>query len=351
MDALAVLLVVGVGTTAFGFRVGIAAGVLAALAPVLALNGVTPMADSPTSWFVIGGVWMLLLAAKRQNLWWALCAGLMVGASCWLRANALLLAIAWAVALVLCFRREWRSRMRLGLALALGAVVMIGPLLIRNAVAFRAFVPTGLGVGTNLWEGIGETERAAEFGAVVGDTLLIEQERKELGLPDDASLDLYRPNGVERDRERTRKALRVIAAHPFWYAGVMVRRMWGNLKFAGAPRPYQGSMGINITSDKTLGPFWKNSWLAFPVNLLGKIQAVFRYLALPLMIVGLWFGLRSDRVTTCLLLVTILYYLVIGSTMHMEIRYGLPMQSLFLVFAGLCIVRVWEQIRSRRQEQ
>ncbi|MGB7924848.1 MAG: hypothetical protein WCF57_16515, partial [Pyrinomonadaceae bacterium] len=82
LDALSVLLVVGIGVTAYGWRVGLMAGWLAALSPLLALYGATPLADAPTSWVVLGGVWMLLVAAKRQSWPWALGAGLMVGASC-----------------------------------------------------------------------------------------------------------------------------------------------------------------------------------------------------------------------------------------------------------------------------
>lgn len=342
LDALSVLLIIGVGVSAYNWRIGLCAGTLAALSPLLALYGATPMADAPTNWIVVGGVLMLLLAMKRRSVGWAFSAGLMLGASVWLRANALLLVICWTAALLLFMRDEWRARLRLSLMVTLGALLLIAPLVIRNTVAFRAFVPTGLGTGTNLWEGIGETERASEFGAVFGDAALIEQERREMNLPPDAPLGLYWPNGVERDRARTRKALRVIAAHPLWYAGVMTRRMWGMLKYAGKPLPYYGSAGINVTSRKSLPEARQSGVLALFVNLLGMIQSVFRYLALPLMIVGIGLALRRDWRTTWLLLTTILYYLVIGSSLHMEIRYGLPMQSLLLVFAGFALCRLVE---------
>lgn len=348
LDALSVLLIVGVAATAFDFRVGWIAGLFAALAPVLALGGATPLADAPTSWIVVGGVWMLLLAWKTENKLWALGAGMLVGASCWLRANALLLAISWAAVLFLVARGEWQKRLRLSLALVLGAVLLVVPLLVRNAIAFRAFVPTGLGLGTNLWEGIGETERAAEFGAVIGDTALVEQERKELGLPPDAPFKLYSPDGVQRDRARVRKALRVIAAHPVWYGGVMLKRMWGMLKFAGKPLPYYGSMGINITRAKTLPESWQKNPLTLPIAALGMMQSVFRYLALPLMLGGVWFAFNRRRAATWLLLATVLYYLVVGSAMHMEIRYGLPMQCLLLVFAGVCVAQMIGWFQQRR---
>jgi Dolichyl-phosphate-mannose-protein mannosyltransferase len=342
LDALSVLLVAGTGATAYGWRVGLCAGVLAALSPLLSLYGATPMADAPTNWIVMGGVWMMLLAAKRDNALWALGSGLMIGASCWLRANALLLVVWWVVALLLFAQGSKRRRARLSLMVTLGALLLIMPVVVRNSVAFRAFVPTGLGTGTNLWEGIGETERAAEFGAVFGDGALIEQERTEMGLAPDTPLGLYWPDGVERDRARTRKALKVIAAHPVWYAGVMARRMWGMLKYAGKPLPYYGSAGVNVTSRKSLPVAWQGGVLAVFVNALGMLQSVFRYLALPLMLLGIWFGLRRDWRTAWLLLATILYYLVVGSSLHMEIRYGLPMQSLLLVFAGLAVCRLIE---------
>src|SRR5438128_1716589 len=104
LDSFAVLLVVGVGVTAFGWRVGLWAGGIAALWPLLATYGAVPLADSPTSWIILGAAWMLLLAAKRKCLAWALGAGALIGVSCWLRANAMLLAFFWAVAIVISAR-------------------------------------------------------------------------------------------------------------------------------------------------------------------------------------------------------------------------------------------------------
>jgi hypothetical protein len=343
LDSFAVWLIAGLGVTAYGWRAGLAAGALAALSPLLALYGATPLADAPTSWIVLGGAWMLLLSAKRENILFALCAGLLVGASCWLRANALLLAVWWALALLYCWRGSWRRKSFAAAVVLCGTLLIVTPVIVRNAVAFHAFVPTGLGVGTNLWEGIGETTRAAEFGAVYGDANLLEQERAAMNLPPGAPLKLYWPDGVERDRERTRKAFAVIAAHPVWYAGVMARRAGGVLKFAGEPLPIYGSAGINVTSRKCLPPERQGGIIALCVNLLGMLQSVLRYVALPLMLCGVWFALRRDARMTALILTTILYYLVVGSFMHTEIRYGLPMQSLLFIFAGITIEKVLER--------
>lgn len=345
LDALSVLLVLGIGATAFGWRVGLIAGALAALSPLLALYGATPMADAPTSWVVLGGVWMFLLAAERRSWKWALGAGAMVGASCWLRANALLLVFGWAVCLAVLVRGAWALRLRLAAAVLGAAVLVVTPVIVRNAVAFHAFLPTGMGVGTNLWEGIGETERAAEFGAVYGDANLIEQERAQMGLGADAPLGLYWPDGVRRDRERARKALNVIFSHPLWYARVMARRMWGVLNYAGEPSTFYGYAGLNVTGAKTLAPGWRGGVLAFFVNLLGALQSVWRHAALPLMAVGVVLAWRKCWRTAALLLATVLYYLVVGSFMHNEIRYGLPMQALLLVFAAVAAARMGDAAR------
>ncbi len=345
LDALSILLVVGISVTLYGWRVGLIAGALAALSPLLALYGATPMADAPTSWIVLGGVWMFTLAAKRRSWRWALGAGLMIGASCWLRANALLLAAFWALALVVLARGAWSERLRLAGAVLAGALLLVAPIMIRNAVAFQAFLPTGLGVGTNLWEGIGETERAAEFGAVYGDMNLIAQERAAMGLAPDAPLGLYWPDGVRRDRERARKSLSVIFSHPVWYAGVMMRRIWGSLNYAGDPSPFYGYAGINVTSEKCLPQGWQAGALALFVNLLGMAQSVWQHIALLLMGGGVLLALRRDWRASLLGLTTAFYYLVVGSFMHMEIRYGLPMQALLIIFAALAASWAFEVVR------
>jgi hypothetical protein len=340
LDALSVLLIVGAGACAYGWRTGFVAGVLASLSPLLAFYGATPLADAPTMWLVVGGAWMLLLAAKRLSWRYALGAWLLIGASCWLRANALLLGVWCALALLLFVRASWRVTLRLSVVFTLGVLLLVVPVIVRNSRAFHAFVPGGMGFGTNLWEGLGETSRAAEFGAISGDANVIEQERAETQLPPGAAVELYWPDGLQRDRARTRKALSVIKSHPFWFAGVMFGRMAGMLKYAGEPVPYFGTAGINVTSKKCLPLVWQGGVLAALVNVLGMLQSVLRYVLLPLMLLGTFLALRRDWRVSALILTIILYYLVVGSILHTELRYGLPMQALLFVFAGLAVVKI-----------
>jgi hypothetical protein len=234
--------------------------------------------------------------------------------------------------------------------LALATLLVISPVVIRNLVVFYPEIaPTGLGVGWNLWAGIGETNRGAEFGAPCCDEQMIEQDRHAMGLPSDAPLGLFWPDGIRRDRERGQKAVAVIKAHPFWFAGVMARRVWGHLKFAGRPAGNVGSAGINVTSRKCLPPERQGGVLSLGTNLLGMIQSVLRYLALPLMLAGVVLAWRKDRGVTGLILATVVYYLVTLALGHSEIRYGLPMQALLFIFAGVTVSVLSEVVARRWQ--
>ncbi|HKS09915.1 MAG TPA: glycosyltransferase family 39 protein [Pyrinomonadaceae bacterium] len=328
------VLITGITWTAFGWRPGIAASFLCALSPLFAMYGAYPSADAPATWFVLGGCWLLVMAAQRSSVWFALGAGVLLGIACWFRVNPLYLCAGWAVVLFLFTRATWRLRFLTSAAVMAGTVLVIAPLVVRNYLVFPDFTPTGGTIGTNLWEGLGETELGRQHGFLFGDDKLLEHERKKLGFPPDFPIDMQWPDGIRRDKERTRESVDFIKQHPIWYAGVMFGRMWGMLKVAGDPVPYSASSGINVTSRKCLSSERQGGVLAFAVNLLGMIQSVVRYLFLPLAALGIFVALRTDWRLSCVLLVTILYYLVPGTVGHTEIRYVLPMHGLLIVFAG-----------------
>jgi hypothetical protein len=55
------------------------------------------------------------------------------------------------------------------------------------------------------------------------------------------------------------------------------------------------------------------------------------------MLVGVWLAFRQNRVATWLLLSTVIYYLATMAVGHSEIRYGLPMQAILIIFAGVTV--------------
>jgi Dolichyl-phosphate-mannose-protein mannosyltransferase len=349
LDSLSVLLIVGVGVTAFGWRTGIWAGFIAALWPLLALSGAMPLADAPTEWLVVAAAWMFVLAAKRGRLVWALGAGALIGASCWLRANAMLLVFFWGFACILLLQFDLKRRLALGAGVVFAGVLVIAPIVVRNAVAFHAFVPTGLGAGTNMLAGIGDTERGAkEFGIQKDDSDVVAEERAALGVAPDAPFTLYYPDGIERDRARMRRAIGIISEHPLWYAGTVAARMAAVMKFAGEPNGIYGSGGINVTPQKSLPLGWQDGLVAAFVKILGMLQSLLRYILLPLMVLGSVLAFRSNRVSAGLIMTTVGYYWVIGSMMHTHLRYGLPMYALLTIFAGHALWRLRDLAVKRR---
>ena len=219
-------------------------------------------------------------------------------------------------------------------------MILIAPIVFRNYIVFPDFTPTGGTIGANLWEGLGETELGQQHGFILGDVKMVEVERQRMGWPADLPVDAQWPDGIRRDRERTRESLAFIRQHPIWYLGVMVGRMWGMLKVAGDPVPFFGFCGFFVTSSKCLPENWQGGALAFGVNVLGMAQSVVRYLFLPLAAFGIYAGIRHDWRMSGLMLVTILYYLVPGTSAHTEIRYVLPMHGLLIVFASVGIVHL-----------
>jgi 4-amino-4-deoxy-L-arabinose transferase-like glycosyltransferase len=342
---LSFLLIAGISFTGFGSRAAIVSGFLIALSALFAMYAAYPSADMPTTWFVLGGNWLLLLAAQRKSVWLALAAGVALGIACWLRVNPLYLCVGWAVALLIFLKDAWSLRIRMAAAVLAGTIIVIAPIVIRNYIVFPDFTPTGGTIGVNLWEGLGETTLGQQHGFILGDDKMLAIERQRMGKPTDMSIEIQWPDGIRRDRERTRESLAFIKQHPVWYLGVMLGRMWGMLKVAGDPVPYTGVSGINVTSKKCLPDHWQGGLLAFAVNVLGAVQSVARYLFLPLAAFGIYAGLRSDWRLSCLLLVTVLYYLVPGTVAHTEIRYVLPMQGLLIVFAAVGIVQIIRKIR------
>ncbi len=138
-------------------------------------------------WFVLAGNWLLLLAARRNNLWLALGAGALLGIACWIRVNPLYLAVGWAVVMLI-VKAPWRQRLLMSGAVVFATALVISPIVVRNYLTFPDFTPTGGTIGVNLWEGLGETELGRQHGFLYGDDKMVEHERVKMGWPADRYL-------------------------------------------------------------------------------------------------------------------------------------------------------------------
>lgn len=332
-DALAAALVMLIAAELLTFGVGVVAGALVAVAPQFCWNSVMLLPDTLAVLPLLGAVWLLVGAGERRTVLKALGAGALVGLSCWLRANALLLA-PFVACLAVPFLFVRGRRVRPALALVAGALLAVAPLTIRNAVVYGRFIPVSLGAGQTLIEGIADYDRERRFGLPDTDVELQRMEAAESGRPEYAAA-LFTPDGIERDRWRTRRALAVVKGNPVWFAGVMVRRAGSMLRLERTP------LSSNAPVSEGL--------MRVPRLVVRAVQKLFlTAVFLPLYLAGLvlLFRERKRRALAALLTVP-LYFLCVQSALHTEYRYVLAVHYLLFVVAAFALQRAWLAVFER----
>lgn len=338
-DALAAALVFLIAAELLSFGVGVIAGALVAVAPQFCWNSLMLLPDTLAVLPLLAAMWLLVRAREGRGVLKTLGAGALVGVSCWLRANALLLA-PFMVVVAVPFLFAKGRRVRPALALVAGALLAVAPVTIRNAVVYGHFIPVSLGGGQTLIEGIADYDPEHRFGLPDTDLGLTRMEAEESGRPEYATA-LFTPDGIERDRQRTRRALAVIGTNPLWFAGVMLRRAGSMLRLERTPLAGAAPVSEGFTRAPRLA-----------VRAVQKlfITAVF----LPLYLAGLLLLIRARRTRELAALLTVLlYFLCVQSALHTEYRYVLAVHYfLFIVaatplhYAWLAVRRVWVRLRA-----
>lgn len=225
-DSMAAVVVLLIALALFNTSTAIISGLLVALAPQFTYNSVMLLPDTLAVLPILLAVYCLVRATKSPRLVWFVAAGALVGLSCWLRANAMLLTPFMAAAVPLLFERG--RRWRYALALVGGTVLVIAPLTLRNAIVYEHFVPVSLGAGQTFLEGIADYDDGS-LGIPNTDMGLMRWEAERYNRPDYYGT-LFNPDGVRRDRQRLAEGFGVIRSRPFWFAGVMFRRAGSMLR-------------------------------------------------------------------------------------------------------------------------
>ena len=343
LDSLSVVIILLLTFELFPAAIGIIAGVLTAFAPQFSWNSLTLLPDSLAGLPVLLAL-LLVARSRNQNhrtnrseLLSMFIAGALIGVSCWLRANALLLA-PFLIVLLLVIRKR-AARWRPALALVGGALLIIAPLTIRNAMVFGSFIPVSLGAGQTLLEGIADYNSDGSLGLPQTDVELTRAEAEAFHRPDYAN-SLFSPDGIERDRARLARGVAVVRAHPFWFFGVMVRRAASMLKLERTP--------LRLQSNSAVG--WQRLF-QLPLRFVQKlfITAIF----LPLTLLGAYLlGYQRQFQTLALLLVVPFYYFCMQSALHTEYRYVLVIHYFLFVLAavglysiGCKITAAWKAAR------
>ena len=227
-DAISAVLIFMIAAEFFNYAVATIAGVLASLSPHFAHYSLWTSPDTLCVLPILAAVYLTIKTIRRPRLLTIIAAGAMVGVSCWLRANALLLAPFLAVAVSLLIERG--RRLRFSAALIGATVLVVSPITIRNWVLFHHLIPISIAGGENLLVGIADFDKENRFGMPASDAEVGPKEAVWYNRPDYAR-SLWLPDGVERDQARFTRGLEVIRANPRWYAGAVLQRAFFMLRY------------------------------------------------------------------------------------------------------------------------
>jgi hypothetical protein len=227
-DSLSAVLVFLIAAEVLPVAASGIAGLLVAFSPQLAYHALMLLPESLAVLPALIAVWLVIRARRRPRLITIIAAGAMVGLSCWLRSNNLLLAPFLALMISALVERGWRLKSTLAFVCA--AIIVVSPITIRNWIVFGHFIPLSLGSGITMIEGIADYDTENRFGMPVNDA---EAKWKDVEWHNrsDYATGLWRPDGIERDRYRFGRGLDVIRNDPGWFAGVMVRRAASMLRY------------------------------------------------------------------------------------------------------------------------
>jgi len=227
-DAASSVVIFLIAAELFPAGVAFIAAMLCSFSPHLAYYSLMLGPDSLSILPLLLAVYLMIRAIKRPRFLAIVTAGALVGLSCWLRSNALLLAPFLALIIPLLFERG--KRLRYSLALIAGTVGIIAPIIIRNGIVFHQFVPLSIMAGLNLVEGIDDYDKENRFGMPSSDAESALKDAEWHSRPDYAD-SLWRPDGIERDKSRFGRGLAVVRSNPGWFLGVMLRRMEFMLRY------------------------------------------------------------------------------------------------------------------------
>jgi 4-amino-4-deoxy-L-arabinose transferase-like glycosyltransferase len=332
-DAAAAVIVFLIACELFSMTTACVAGLLVALAPQFTYNSTLLLPDTLSVLPLLLAVFCLVRAMKRPRLALLLATGALMGVSCWLRANAMMLVFFAALWIPIWFERG--HRVRLALALIGGMLLVVAPLTIRNAIVYGHFIPISLGAGQTLLEGIADYDANARFGIPATDMEIMEMEARIYARPDYYGT-LFNPDGILRERLRLKRGFGVIGSHPFWFAGVMLRRAAGMLRLERVHR---------ISAEPPIA----QGWTRWPRVFFNLIQRLFiTAVMLPLALGGLFLLVRKRRwQTLALLLVVPAYYLCFQSMLHTEYRYVLAIHYFLFVLVAFALHAAGVHVRSR----
>ena len=302
------------------------AAALTSLSPQLSYNAQLMLPDAIAALIILVALYGFVIALNSESMRAAALCAILLGISCWFRANGILIPAFFAAAVFLLYKKKSFRFAAIILAVFL---FVISPITIRNYVGFRTVIPLSLGIGLNLVEGIGDFDKEGRFQAPSTDKGVMDMEGAALQCPD-CSKTLYGANGVDRERFRKQLALSVIWSDPLWFGGVLTSRALSFFRFERVP-------AISNQNETSTGIFY---YLNIPLKFFQKafITAVFLPLLIGGVLVLLWNP--SGRRKLAILFLIPVYYVCVHSWIHTEYRYILAMQPCFIIISSIALSRM-----------
>lgn len=364
LTALAVLVVFVAGCRIDGPGAGVVGGLLVAISPHIAATSNLVLADAVAPIPILLGFLLVRplvqrSSSSRESVFRLIGMGILIGGGVWLRPNALLMGPFAALFLFYLLGRN-RHSLALSTLMAVTSLLVVSPITLRNWLVFGEFIPVSINGGITLWQGVADAG-GREYGARVWDKQVMAEEAERYGRPDYLNW-WAEPNGIERDRDRYRRAVEVIKARPFWYARAMLRRMAMMLLFSDGPGellpagaaverpgtempPLTEAPGLDtrINEEALVRGAGVASFLRGPLRLAHRLWPV-----VPALIgIGILLSIREAPRVTAFWLIVPLYYLVFESPFLYEWRVAVPMQYFLLPFAGKAIVNLAASARQK----
>lgn len=324
-SSLAPLFVFLIAVLLFDEPKAVIAGMLTALSPQLAYNSGLLLPDESCVLPILAALYFLVRLSETAQFRNAISCGLFLGVSCWLRSNALLLPLFFAVAIFFVTAKEIRIR---AAALLIAAfIVVIAPITIRNAVYFNSFIPLSLGSGTTLLEGLGDIDDGSR-SLPRTDEDVMRLDAKLDGTGSDYSR-LYDPEGVERDRRRREYGASVIGAEPLWFARGVAARGASTFRLERVPAI------APERNEKDLTP-WFFYWINVPLKFAQRAFVTASFL--PLVLAGLIvIGVKRRWRELITILIVPLYYATVQPLVHTEYRYVLATPHMLMIAAAVAM--------------